>query len=360
MIKTLSYDGKNAFMFGDFMTEIIKPPRLKLGDTIGIFTPSNPAAVKYPEKYLHGLEELKRTGFKILEGSLTKNRASQGFRSGTPQERAQEFMDLYLDPKVNALMAVLGGSCSASMIPYLNFEAIKNTPKMIIGFSDVTALHLALLKHASLASVYGPMVIRTFAEWPHVLPYSLSSFLQAASKLGEEQVELSPPTEWSSTKGSWDDSEWNRQQKPFIKNSGWNVARKGSSRAPVIMANLNTLVRAAGTEYFPDLTDKILIIEEMRSTLSDLERNLRHLERIGIFKIISGLIVSKPEYFFDEGAPFSLDDLVLEVVNTTNHHFPIITQFDCGHTTPMITIEQMSIMTIVAEDESSPRIFIKY
>jgi muramoyltetrapeptide carboxypeptidase len=87
-------------MFGDFMTEIIKPPRLKLGDTIGIFTPSNPAAVKYPEKYLHGLEELKRTGFKILEGSLTKNRASQGFRSGTPQERAQEFMDLYLDPWV--------------------------------------------------------------------------------------------------------------------------------------------------------------------------------------------------------------------------------------------------------------------
>ncbi len=118
----------------------------------------------------------------------------------------------------------------------------------------------------------------------------------------------------------------------------------------MVIANLNTLLTAAGTDYFPDLEGKILLIEEMDAPLSEEERNLRHLERLGVFNVISGLIISKPEVYNQQGAPFDYDDLVLEIIGT-NRKYPIITQFDCGHANPMITLAEMCEVKIEAKKD---------
>ena len=105
--------------------EILKPKALKPGDTIGIFTPSSPAYVHNEEMFKLGIENIKAQGFRVKLGELTKMRSHQGYRSGSGVERAREFMNLIKDDQVDALIATIGGMNSNSMIPYLDYELIR-------------------------------------------------------------------------------------------------------------------------------------------------------------------------------------------------------------------------------------------
>src|SRR5690349_19317866 len=100
---------------------LLKPPALKRGDVVGVFTPSYPAHSRFRAKYLHGLDALKHLGYVPLEGSITRLGTDQGYRSASPRERAREFMELVLDPSVKALIATIGGYNSSSLIDYLDF-----------------------------------------------------------------------------------------------------------------------------------------------------------------------------------------------------------------------------------------------
>ncbi|TNF26314.1 MAG: LD-carboxypeptidase, partial [Deltaproteobacteria bacterium] len=112
----------------------------------------------------------------------------------------------------------------------------------------------------------------------------------------------------------------------------------GKAKGQLIAANFNTLMACAGTTYFPKLDGKILMIEEMECELGMQERKLVQFKNMGGFQKISGLIVSKPEVYKSSDAPFELNDLLLEIIG--DHDFPIMTNFDCGHTHPMITLGQ--------------------
>jgi len=326
--------------------ELIKPPALKSGDTIGVFTPSSPANVKHREKYLHGISVLKNMGFKVIEGSLTASQKSQGYRSGTPQERANEFMDLIRDSKIKAMISTIGGANSSSLIPYLDFDEIRHNPKIICGYSDVTSLHLSILKYSGLKTFYGPAIMPSFGEWPDILPETKESFLDAVSNRTDGVRKLSPPKHWSNHL-RFAPGQWKTEPRQFHDNPGWKVLNHGSANAPILVANLNTLMTSAGTSYFPNLEGKILLIEEMNAPLSEEERDLRHLERLGAFDIISGLILSKPEIYEQENAPFDYDDLLLEIVGQ-NRKYPIVSQFDCGHTNPTLTIAEMTKASLTA------------
>jgi muramoyltetrapeptide carboxypeptidase len=106
---------------------------------------------------------------------------------------------------------------------------------------------------------------------------------------------------------------------------------------------------AAGTKYFPDINGKILLIEEMSGPWSKEERSLRQLDLMGVFDSITGLVVGKVEIPDNEGAPFDLNELLLEVVGSRN--YPIIAEFDCSHTIPMHTIGERCCVSIEASGE---------
>jgi len=322
----------------------IRPPALLPGDTVGIFTPSAPSHVRYPEKYRHGLEQLRRLGYAVKEGSLTASRRSQGYRAGSPRERAEELMELILDPEVRAVIATVGGSNSSSLIPFLDFDAIRAHPKILSGFSDVTSLHLAFLTRARVSTFYGPAVMPNFAEWPEILPETRDAFLAAVTFTSAESRPLQPPARWSNRAGDWG-GDW-KAPRIFEENPGWRALREGEASGPLLAANCNTLVSNAGTDVFPDLTGWILLIEDMEAPISRLERNWRHLERLGVFDRIAGLIVGKPEFYRDEGAPFSMEELLLEIVG--DRDLPIVTRFDCCHTHPMLTLAQGRELTLVS------------
>ncbi|MBC7693097.1 MAG: LD-carboxypeptidase [Methylotenera sp.] len=329
---------------------LIRPPALNPGATIGIFTPSFPAHVKFREKYLHGIEVLKRMGFHVLEGSLTASHKSEGYRSGSPRERADEFMGLIRNPKVSCMISTIGGSNSSSMIPYLDFDEIRANPKIICGYSDVTSLHLSILAYSGLSTFYGPAVMPSFGEWPDLLPETRDSFLAAVQETGPAPRKFTPPARWSTHLRSALTDAWKTEPRRFEPNPGWRSLHPGEASAPILVANLNTLMSSAGTSYFPDLNGKILLLEEMSAPLSLEERSLRHLERLGVFESISGLIVSKPEMYQQEDAPFGYDELILEIVGT-HRKYPIITQFDCGHVNPTLTLAEMTQVSISAHHD---------
>jgi muramoyltetrapeptide carboxypeptidase len=285
----------------------------------------------------------------VKEGSLTKKFTHQGYRSGTPQERAREFMELILDPEVDFLMSTIGGCNSSSMIPYLDFQAIRVHPKVITGYSDVTSLHMAILTQSKVSTFYGPALVPSFGEWPVAFPETLDSFLEATTFHENPVRTLSPFPKWSDQLRDSYTEEWRSDERVYYENQGWNVLNEGKASEPLIIANLNTLLALAGTPYFPRFNGEILLLEEMDSPLSTEERSLCQLKLIGVFDNISGLIISKPERFDNEGADFGLEDLILEILG--KRAYPIITQFDCGHTYPMYTLAQMTQLSIDSKDK---------
>jgi muramoyltetrapeptide carboxypeptidase len=325
---------------------LITPPSLREGDRVGVFTPSWPAHLLFPEKYQYGLAALRRLGFDVVEGEVTRAGISQGYRTASPRDRADEFMRLVRDPGIRALIATMGGLNSASLIPYLDFDEIRAHPKVICGYSDVTALHLAILAFSGVRTFYGPTVVNSFGEWPDVLEETRTSFLEAVSEPQTAPRSLKPPTRWSHHFRDALTDAWRTQEREYQPNPGWRALRRGHASGQAIVANLETLLTAAGTPYFPDLTGRILIVEDWNGSLGFEERAFRQLERMGAFDAIAGLVVGKPERFDQHGAPFTFDELVLEIVGS-QRSFPIVTNFDCGHTHPMLTIAEMTRVTLI-------------
>lgn len=325
---------------------LVRPPALRPGDVIGVFTPSSPAHMWFREKYLHGLGQLRAMGFQVREGPLTASGTHQGYRSGSPRERAAELMALVTDPGVHGIVATIGGLNSASMLPYLDFAAIRAHRKVICGYSDVTSLHLGILARAGLSTFYGPAVVPSFGEWPAVLPETADSFLDAVQRHRAGPRTLSPPARWSSHFRDAATDAWKTEPRQWEANPGWRTLVPGRATAPLVAANLDTLTRLAGTPYLPPLQGTILLLEEMDAPLAREEANLRHLQLMGLFDGLAGLLVGKPERFDAQGAPFGYDALVTEVVGA--QAYPIVTGFDCGHTHPMLTLAQGTRVTVDA------------
>lgn len=331
--------------------------RLSIGDTIGAFTPSSPSYSDNPGLFENGIANLQKLGFRVVEGNVTKQRRSEGYRSASPQARAAEFMELVADPNVNALISTIGGSNSSSLIPYLNFDLIRKQQKMVCGFSDVTSLHLAIQKYAGLRTVYGPSVMCWFGEWPDGIAESTAWFMDAVANHQSGERAVTCPLRWSNHARNWANGEWKSVPREWQPQNGWKVLNEGSVEAPIVAVNFNTLMTAAGTPYWPDLHGKILLLEDMEASLSRTERHLRQLQLMGVFDQIAGLLIGIPEFYRQEGAPFGYHDLFNEVLGP--RPYPIVGHFNCSHTVPMISIPQLSQVRLAAHGSTAIFAFLK-
>ena len=138
--------------------------KLKVGDAIGIFSPSSPITYLCPKRFERSKKYLQDKGFKIIEGNLTGK--YDFYRSGSIKERAEELNELIRNPKVKCIMSTIGGMNSNSILPYIDYEAFKRNPKIIIGYSDVTAILLAVYAQTGISTYYGPALVASFGELP--------------------------------------------------------------------------------------------------------------------------------------------------------------------------------------------------
>ncbi len=331
---------------------LLKPILKQRQLTVGIFTPSSPAHVGLRDKFMHGVDNLRSLGFKVKLGELTASQSIQHHRTASGQSRAAEFMSLISDENIDIVMANIGGHNTSSLLPYLDYDLIRRSRKLICGYSDVTSLHMAIMTQSGLSTCYGPALTPSFGEWPLPDPTTLHYFRQLLS--GGAPYAIEAPPQWSNHFRDYARGRWKEGVKIYTNNPGWRGLKHGRVSAPLVCVNLSTVLAIAGTPYFPDLNGAILLIEDMEVSLSMFERRLMHLKLLGVFEGIKGLIFSKIE-FPEKDLAYEAYESVLEEICAA-YTFPIVSNFDCGHTVPMISFCQGASVTLEVAQNVSLRL----
>lgn len=306
-------------------------PKLKKGDTIAVFSPSSPATATAPVRYARGKAYLEGKGYRVLEGSLTGKR--DFYRSGSIAERVEEFNELVRNPEVRCIMAAIGGMNSNSLLPYLDYDALQKDPKIIVGYSDVTALLLGVYAQTGLTTYYGPAAVASFGEFPPFVDETYRYFGEIVGGESELPHLLPTPKEWTDEFIDWaaqDRSKAGIQNELITLNGGCAEGR-------LIGGNLNTMQGIWGTKYMPEIRKgDILLIEDSLKDAATVERSFSLLKLSGVFDRIGGLILGKHEKFDDLGTGRMPHEILMEVMGKAD--FPVLAQFDCCHTHPMLTI----------------------
>ncbi len=310
----------------------LKPPGLKPGDTIGFFSPSSAATAWAPQRFARARAFLEAQGFRLKAGSLTGQQ--DHWRSGSIATRAAELNALIRDPEVRCIMSVIGGSNSNSLLPYLDFQARKRDPKVLLGYSDVTALLLGIYAKTGLVTFYGPALVASFGELPPLVDETLSGFRQICQAGGTVVPHTLPtPAQWTDERLDWENQ---TRAKQCLPNRLISVG-SGKVRGRLIGGNLNTLAGIWGSPYMPPIeSGGILLLEDSLLSAETVERSFAHLKLCGVFDRIGALVLGKHELFNQQGSGKRPLDILLEVVGEPA--FPILAEFDCAHTHPMLTL----------------------
>jgi muramoyltetrapeptide carboxypeptidase len=321
---------------------VIFPTPLKPGDSIGFFTPSSPATVFAPNRFQRAKEFLLGKGFNLVEGSLTGK--SDFYRSGSILERADELNSLIRDPKVRCIMSTLGGSNSNALLPYIDYEALRKDPKIIIGYSDVTAILLGIYAQTGLITFYGPALVASFGEYPPLVDETYQSFIDLLT-IQSDSYHYSMPEAWTDVKIDWESQQ---AAKPVYSNE-WEFKGTGNVTGRIIGGNLNTMAGIWASKFMPEIhTGDILLIEDSLKSIENVERSFAHLKACGVFDRISAIVLGKHELFDNKGSNRTPLDVLLEVLN--DQTIPILNGFDSCHTHPML-VTPLGVQCTINFDE---------
>lgn len=305
--------------------------KLKHGDTIGIFSPSSPITYLCPNRFERGKKYLENRGFKILSGNLTFKH--DFYRSGSIKDRASELNELIRNPEVKCIMSTIGGMNSNSILPYIDYEAFKKNPKIIIGYSDVTAILLAIYAKTSINTYYGPALVASFGEFPPFVDSTYKYFHDITMMDLEFPHNLEIPKYWTDEFINWETQNIGKEK----NKNNWITVYDGVARGRLIGGNLNTMQGIWGSEYMPEIKDgDILFIEDSLKDAATIERSFSLLKLNGIFDKVSGIILGKHELFNDSNTGKKPYEILLEVLD--DKKLPFLADFDCCHTHPMMTL----------------------
>ncbi len=307
---------------------MIYPKALNAGDKIGFFSPSSPATVFAQNRFNRAKAYLESHGFELVQGNLTG--CSDSYRSGSIQARAEELNQLIRAPDVRCIMSTIGGNNSNSLLPYIDYDALRSDPKIVIGYSDVTALLLGIYAQTGLITFYGPALVASFGEFPPLVDETLHSFLDILC-LASDSYRYTMPQVWTDIKHDW---ETQNSAKPAYSNE-WQYLGSGKVSGRIIGGNLSTMAGIWGSQYMPQIqSGDILLIEDSLKGIETVERSFAHLMACGVFNKVGAIVLCKHELFDNKGTGRTPLDVLLEVLNGKN--VPILYGFDSCHTHPML------------------------
>lgn len=314
-----------------------KLPKLDMGSTIGIMSPSCP--ITYDAPYPAEIAEnyLKSKGFRIIKGNLY-GKIDSTYRSGSIKDRAEELNELIHNDEVDCIMAAAGGYVSISMLPYIDYDYLKKHPKIIVGHSDVTSILLAINEKCGFPTFYGPNLVTSFSHKTYYQDCALNSFLNIINH--SESYTILKPEYYTVESPNWytTEEEFNKnlENEKAILNE-WKTVVPGVTKGRLIGGNTDNFTLLYGNHYCSEVQDgDILFLENINEEADFFERAISSLYIHGIFDKISGLILGKPKGYKDIGSGKSEIDILFEIVG--NPKFPVLADVDCGHTVPIITL----------------------
>ena len=287
--------------------------KLKKGDTIGIIAP---ASCTTYEKVLEAKKNIEDMGYQVILGECTKKQWYS--YAGTDEERAEEINSFFADKSIDAIICMRGGYGCNRLIELLDFEVIKRNPKIFVGYSDITTLHIALNEKANLITFHGPMAVSNFTG-----NYNRDTY--------ENFIEILS----------------NSRDKQSIKNitKELKVLNEGRAKGKLVGGNLATLIATLGTEYDLDYNGKILFLEDVGEKTYKIDRFLNQLKKHGVFEKIEGLVLGD---FKNCTQDSEKDMTLLEVFQNYFKELkkPVIYNFESGHSEPMLTLPLGAICEI--------------
>jgi muramoyltetrapeptide carboxypeptidase len=243
---------------------VIKPPQLKRGDLIGLVAPSGATNAAFVQQRVKNLESL---GFRVRVSANIL--ATRGNTAGSVAERVSDLHTMFADREVNAIWAVRGGSGASQLLPALDYRLIRRNPKIFVGYSDITALHLAILRYANLVTFHGPVASAAFTDY-------------AATQLDAVLMNPRPETTLYMSSGNLREAEKSDEFK-------LRVLTPGVAEGPLIGGNLSVLSAMIGTPYAPDWKGAILFLEEIREAPYRIDRMLTQLKQSRSFNDAAGI-----------------------------------------------------------------------
>jgi muramoyltetrapeptide carboxypeptidase len=285
---------------------MIKPKGLKLGDTIGIVAPGSPTTEEKVEK---AYKKLKEIGFKVKLGKSCYSK--HGYLAGRDELRADDLNSMFRSTEVDGIICLRGGYGSIRILDLLDYNLIRTNPKVFVGYSDITALHIAINQISNLVTFHGPMAASDLAG--DISRYSLDSLFN--SILSEEfDGKIINPTE------------------ELIAING------GVVEGQIIGGNLSLITSTIGTPYEIDTKGKILFIEEIGEEPYRIDRMLNQLKLSNKLQEAEGIILGNfsncmPE---DPDMSLTLEEVIDDLIRPLNK--PTLYNLQAGHCDPNITI----------------------
>lgn len=313
---------------------MVKAPKLRSGDTVGIVSPAWGGAGAYPHRVELGIRHLKALGFKTKIAAHA--RQQRGFVSDTAENRAADIHAMFADPEVKAIIAAIGGDHSCHLLPLLDFDLIRNHPKVFMGYSDITVLNVAIWKETGLVTFNGPMLLTDFAEYPQMFAYTQQHVLKTlcqASPIGLIQ----PSAWWTEEFLDWGEKADLERPRTQQASAGWTWLKPGRGEGTLIGGCLESLQHLRGTRFWPDWDRAIFFWEtsEEKPSPAAVDAILMDYENMGVLAKLSGLLVGRPMRYTPDERQL-LRQVILD--RTKRYDFPIIADMDFGHTAPQFTL----------------------
>lgn len=310
--------------------DVVKPARLTKGATVGVVSPSG---FSEPFGLGQGVNYLRDLGYKVVLGECTKNLTRHGYFSAKDETRAKELMSMFSNDGVDAIFCSRGGWGGMRILPLLDFGVIKDNPKIFMGYSDITTLHIAIHQRTGLVTFHGP---------------SLEGY-------GADDAEKDPPT----GKDNLD-----RALAMLSKAEPWGAIENppsgmllrtivpGKAKGRIIGGNLSMMVHTLGTEDSIITDGRIVFMEDVYVSEYDIDRLLTHLHLAGKLDKVKGIVFGQVSKFHKRDDPTpSLEDVLQDRIGILKS-VPSFTGLCCGHGRTKLVIPQGVRTSINASEPS--------
>lgn len=286
------------------------PPKLKIGDTIGVVAPSSPIIGDNIDELNRAKKIVERSGFKV---KYSKNIFSNtnGY-SATAKEKAEDINAMFADKEVKMIWCAKGGNNSNSTFEFLDYELIKKNPKIICGYSDITSITNMITEKTGLVTFSGTN-FKTIAT-----DETDYSYKQALNRFVDGNLEFGP------------------------ENEEYVTIQKGKAEGELIGGNLSLTRGMVAGKYSLDFTDKILFLEELgfETDPEATSNNIYYMKQNGVFDKIKGLWIGN----YEHESGISFEKIIMDVLNG-EYKFPIIKSNNFGH------IERKTVIPIGTKAE---------
>lgn len=283
---------------------IKKPKRLQKGDTIGLITPGSYISDEGLEKAVTNIEGL---GFTV---KLSKNiRAKHGFNAGTDQQRLDDLHQMFADNQIKGVWCARGGYGCGRLLPYIDYRLIKQNPKVLIGYSDITALLQAIYCKTGMIGFHGPVGASDFTD------YTVTNFRNVLMESKTNYIIKTEPSSINTV-----------------------VFQHGQAEGQLVGGNLSLLASLVGTDFQLDLKGKLLFIEEIGEKPYRIDRMLTQLKQATNIQKVAGIALGTFEDCEPEEGDNSLSLLDTLKSQFSDFKVPIIYGLSFGHIANQCTL----------------------